>query len=281
MTFPSRPCFCPILVILVIWGSPWIEGARGQERLTNAGFEAGPLAGAGTISFAGGTQNAVGLDLRTPDHWLYEASSNGDTDLWVESPQARSGSRYLFLSSTGTTEGGNDDCLRNIAPSTIRTISGLNGSVPATNTLRISIWAANGQADPSQLNLEIRQFDAGGDILTPSLVNQDPNVIQDFNLLYRPFTINPNSNGWTPTTTAVAGGIPWLQYWVDILLLPNAWAADVWYSAAEPSSIAGVQRSSIVLDDASLTVVPEPSLPALLWLTLATRLRRRRCRTHA
>jgi hypothetical protein len=267
---------CRKLLIPALIGIPLAGRAPGQERLTNAGFEDGTLSGAGTISFAGGTNNAVGLETRTPAAWSYEAAGNGDIDLWVESPQAHGGSRYVFLSSNGATESGNDDCLRNIELAAFRTLTGLDGGNPAANTLRISLWAANGQASTSQLNIEILQFDAGDSIITPSLANQEPGVIQDGSLLYRPYTIDPNANGWTPSTTAVVGGIPWQRYWIDILLDPATRSANVWYSAADPAVIPGTQTGSIVMDDASLTVIPEPSQLGLLLLGLGPLLTRRR-----
>ena len=249
--------------------------APGQERLSNPGFEDGSLAGPGTFSFAGGTNNAVSMETRTPTSWSYEATGNGNIDLWVESPQARSGSRYVYLSSTGTTESGNNDCLRNLTTPSFRTITGMDGSQPAANTLRISLWAANGQPSTSQLNIEIVQFDAGDSFITPSLDNQDPSVLQSGILLYRPFTIDPNANGWTPSTTAVAGGIPWQRYWIDILLDPNTRSANVWFCAAEPMFLPDNQVSSIVFDDASLTVIPEPSQLGLLLFGLGSFLARR------
>ena len=154
--------------------------------------------------------------------------------------------------------------------------NGLDGSNPAANTLRISLWSANGQASTSQLNIEILQFDAGGSNIIPSVANQAPGVIRDGSLHYRPYTIDPNANGWTPSNTAVVGGIPWQRYWIDILLEPNTRAADVWYCAADPAAVPGSQTGSIVMDDVSLTVIPEPSLPGLLLLGLGSLLTRRR-----
>ena len=168
---------CRKFLIPAFIALPLASGAPGQERLTNAGFEQGTLFGAGTVSFAGGTNNAVGLETRTPTSWSYEASSNGEIDLWVESPQAHGGSRYIYLSSNGTTKAGNDDCMRNFDSATFRTVAGLDGSNPDANTLRLSLWAANGQASTSQLNIEILQFDASGVIITPSSANQASGVI--------------------------------------------------------------------------------------------------------
>jgi hypothetical protein len=235
------------------------------ESLNNTGFELGTFTSGG--AFAGGTGQTL-TTANHPTNWNYESAGNGNIDKWVTSTQAHGGSRYLYISSNGTTEGGSDDCMRNVETTgTNKTVTGLNGSVTATSYLQVCIWAANGQATTSEFHMELKQYNASGTAITPLVADKPSNgVISGVDLEYVPFVLGANANGWTVTNTATVGGIPWVQYCANFKLNSATRSADIWFSATDLFATAGTQTSSLVLDDASVTIIPEPSTHILGFL---------------
>ena len=146
-----------------VMGAIWAQGQslHAQNLFSNGSFESGTF---GTSSSAFAAQTANGANNTgssttgvttgwSIDNWSFSSGANGNVDRWIsdlDSPvMAQSGAKYIYLSTTTATIGGN---------SCLQYGSGVNFT--AGNTYRFSFYAAdaNSAASGAKIGFDINPF---------------------------------------------------------------------------------------------------------------------------
>jgi hypothetical protein len=214
----------------------------GQNLFSNAGFETGAYSTSGSgstpLAFAG--QNAhsaanTGTGGTTTgwsiDSWTFNSGSNGLSERYMrdvdDTVRAYAGNRYVFLSTTTQTGGGNA-CLQYT--------DGAGISFTGGTTYRFSFYAADAGSTGSAPVIGFEVQGGGG-----------PNVLQTVTL--------PTNGAWNNSSTTETA-IPWTQYtfnWTPT----TTYSAPAFYWSVFAGTTSG-SVGSVVLDNVSVSVAAVP-----------------------
>ena len=211
----------------------------GQNLFSNAGFEAGIFA-SGSSSFAGqdahgasGTgSNSTGVTSGwSINSWTFSSGANGLVERWINDSdagtvRAYAGNRYVFLSTT-TQSGGGNGCLAYTDNAGISFAGG--------TTYSFSFYAADAASTGSAPVIGFEIQGGGG-----------PNVLQTVTL---PLNTTPWSN-------SAETAIPWAQYtfsWTPSTTYTN----PTFYWSVFAGTASG-SVGNVVLDNVSVSVAAVP-----------------------
>lgn len=203
---------------------PFCETYCANNVISNSSFENNSLPGSGTFSFAGGT--AVNLGTGAPVGFS-KATTNGD-NYWVQSSEARTGNKYIYMYSSGTTPASTDACTQ-FAKS----------SLSGNTTYTLCIFAADAKADGqgSGMSLEVQENNGG--------------PFHWLNFLL------PNNSAWSD---AAATDIPWTQYCYTFTTAAATTSLTMWLSA---SAEQGSSTAYVVVDDLCLEPTTIAQMPTI------------------
>lgn len=190
-----------------------------NSTVANASMEQGSFPASAT-AFAGGLRT----DMRTvsPTDWTYSTDFSVGGNFWVQSNAAHTGNKFLYLTTSGNTDDGNDACSQ-------FSVSGLGEN----KCYQLCVWAADAKADgqASGLTLAVLPNAGGSGAFSFTAVAL------------------PDNGNWSDTQ---ATGIPWRQYCYTFTVPPGGTGATVWLSANAKPGLSG-PTANVVIDDVCLT----------------------------
>ncbi|MEZ0607261.1 SdrD B-like domain-containing protein [Fibrella sp. WM1] len=168
-----------------------------------------------TTAFAGGKR--VPYSIAAPTSWKPSVAIGKGDVYWVESNQAHTGNKYVYITSTGSTSAGNEAC------------SELSVSnIQAGKCYQLCVWVADAKADGQASGLALEVKPNNGDPVSYSLI------------------VVPDNPAWSDASASV---IPWRQYCYSIVAPPGATGFTIYLSA---TTDVGGPASYLVMDDVCL-----------------------------